>query len=344
MKKLFILSMALVLCTITAWTQNQVAVLNHEGKINVYYGSGALSSAVSAARKGDVINLSAGTFSGCTINKAVTIRGAGMFADTETQTGSTNISSAITLQPGIHSDTEYHLSFEGINFSTVFTLPGANVYYINFIKCKVPITNVNSTSSLYYLYNCNFYACHVVATSLTTYYHNLARPTFINCYVQLLPYIPNSTYRNCTINWTYTTTSGSSTAWGIPETADFENCLMLGYYHSFNGTAMNCLYVNKSGSTLNPFSAQTNETNYTASGYGVFEDFAGDYLWNANFHLTPANERKYVGTDGTTVGMYGGSMPFTMVVSNPRIKKCEVAPKTTTDGKLNVNIEVLEGE
>ena len=47
----------------------------------------------------------------------------------------------------------------------------------------------------------------------------------------------------------------------------------------------------------------------------------------------------YIGADGTQVGLYGG-IGFDLVPSILQITKCEVAPRSTTDGKLSVKIEV----
>ena len=62
------------------------------------------------------------------------------------------------------------------------------------------------------------------------------------------------------------------------------------------------------------------------------------------FHLTEAAQTAYLGLDGTQVGIYGGSMPFDPIPTNPQITKCKVAQKSTTDGKLSVDIEVKTAE
>ena len=140
--------LALLMGEFSSWAQNQTAVLNHQGKLTVYYGSSALSSAVNAGRRGDVITLSPGTFTSCTINKPLTIRGAGMFADIETQTGATIIDGAMILKTGVNGDDDYHLSFEGINFPTSFDTSsgGTNAIGVDFIKCYVKVGSINPFS------------------------------------------------------------------------------------------------------------------------------------------------------------------------------------------------------
>ena len=49
-------------------------------------------------------------------------------------------------------------------------------------------------------------------------------------------------------------------------------------------------------------------------------------------------------TDGGEIGIYGGSLPYSAVPTNPQITKFNVASKTTADGKLSVDIEVKSGE
>lgn len=60
--------------------------------------------------------------------------------------------------------------------------------------------------------------------------------------------------------------------------------------------------------------------------------------------LTDEAKTKYLGTDGTEVGIYGGSLPFVSRPSNPQITKLNVASKSTADGKLSVDIEVKAAE
>ena len=47
----------------------------------------------------------------------------------------------------------------------------------------------------------------------------------------------------------------------------------------------------------------------------------------------------YIGSDGTQIGLHGG-IGFDLIPSTLQITKCEVAPRSTKDGKLSVKIEV----
>ncbi len=63
-----------------------------------------------------------------------------------------------------------------------------------------------------------------------------------------------------------------------------------------------------------------------------------------NFKLTDEAAAKYLGTDGTQVGMYGGNLIYDENPTIPQITKCNVAAKSTADGKLSVDIEVKAAE
>lgn len=62
------------------------------------------------------------------------------------------------------------------------------------------------------------------------------------------------------------------------------------------------------------------------------------------YELTDENQKNWIGTDGTQVGMHGGNLPFDPAVDAPVISKFNVASKTTADGKLSVDIEVKAAE
>lgn len=92
----------------------------------------------------------------------------------------------------------------------------------------------------------------------------------------------------------------------------------------------------------------TNATNKSLTEYAtLFKTYTGAALNNLDsetFELTDAAKAQYLGADGTEVGIYGGNLPFDPTPSNPQITKCNVAAKSTADGKLSVDIEVNAAE
>ena len=106
-------------------------------------------------------------------------------------------------------------------------------------------------------------------------------------------------------------------------------------------TAFNCVYVENKQF----FKNMTNTTNTTNVGYGIFKSYTGgSFTDNTSFELTEEAKGKYKGIDGTEVGIFGGNMPFNATPTNPQITKCNVAAKSTADGKLSVDITVNGAE
>lgn len=95
------------------------------------------------------------------------------------------------------------------------------------------------------------------------------------------------------------------------------------------------------------FSAANNTSNTYSTVEELFKTYKGtklDGIDSENFELTDAAKKKFLGIDGTQVGIYGGSLPYDPTPTNPQITKCNVAGKSTADGKLSVDIEVKVAE
>lgn len=73
----------------------------------------------------------------------------------------------------------------------------------------------------------------------------------------------------------------------------------------------------------------------------VFKTYNGTdaFSFNEFYELTDEAKATYIGTDGTQIGIHGG-IGFDLIPSTLQITKCEIAPRSTSDGKLSVSIEV----
>lgn len=332
MKKLFLSLVAAIVAATATYSQNTyVATLNHEGSITPYYGSTAFNNAYSAAVDGDVITLSPGTFTtngNFLIDKAITIRGAGMMATEGSDSG-------VTIFQGYYWLSGNGLTVEGINFDK-----GAGVDYISltnatFTKCKFhrlyPKDNIDNASGTNKMENCTFINCvfsdiHVSRKSTGTTLHNChVSKTGTYSYYKIY----NTTMFNCFVN-NYSTSflSGSN----------LTNCIVYGSSVDASNQLVNC-----AGTSSTKFSNVVDQTGCYNSDTGIFKSW-DDAISTDNFSVESyelSNEGKaLLGVDGTEVGMLGGNYPYNPVVSLPLITKCEVAEKATADGKLSVNIEV----
>lgn len=99
--------------------------------------------------------------------------------------------------------------------------------------------------------------------------------------------------------------------------------------------AYNCIALSQNQKDNNPF------VNGSANGNNTFIEtyYSNPFVEGTFYNLIDAL-KVYKGTDGKEVGIHGGSLPFSPRTSNPQIVKFDVAPRTTRDGKLSVDIEV----
>ena len=356
MKKLFLSMVAAIVAATATFAQSStLAVLSHEGQLSTFYGSGALKSALSAANHGDVITLSSGTFDAADITKAVTIRGAGMETDTLTKTYPTRLLANFKID--VPDSLSHRLMIEGVYsdaaISVCNTLKNAT-----FQKCRFGgFTSIYGQTYGYgFMKNVTFLHCKIIRYFSNTNGGNTV--LFVNSFVKN-PRIGSDGYSN---------------------TFEFSNCLIWwdggGDYttpdNSYNGTYKNCIIfrqnlknwgldtysLNRSNSIYNCLGVSSDITilsklftNFadnaagatfqtTSNIEGVFSDFQGDYTDAVTFNLTDNAKTKYLGDDGKELGIYGGSLPFSSRVLSPQITKCNVAQKTTADGKLSVDMEV----
>lgn len=119
----------------------------------------------------------------------------------------------------------------------------------------------------------------------------------------------------------------------------FNNCIITDrlYWAVFDSNH----YISNSLCIGNDFDAINKETNtiIEADLSTVFKTFNGTFTPYETFELTDEAKAKYKGSDGTQVGIYGGTNPFDPTPTNPQIKKFGVST-TNIDGKLNVKINV----
>lgn len=329
MKKIFSFIILLGI-TLTVCAQTQIATLSHGGEISTFYGVNALKDAHNQAENGDVITLSAGSFKAVDFTKLITVRGAGMGIKVD--------ASSIYMEPTVivgnfnvtaDANSAHHFTLEGISSENTMTLRGTNG--TQFIKCK--FYDVNFAANYGSLENCTFVHCYVsnafralyntTFTAISTYFKKEAYFNGSSCMFNLnncIIEVSASYFLNCTT---------------------LKNCIIIytgsesnPIYPPYGTSAYNTLWYGET--TENPFGTTAAEhfNSVMSSSEKLFED-------NTFGKLTTA-AKKYLGADGTEVGIYGGNLPFDATPTNPQITKFNVASKTTADGKLSVDIEVKQ--
>lgn len=338
MKKILITVIASMLAVMGYAQSSMLATLSQNGEISTFYGTQAFVDAYNAAEDGAVITLSSGSFSATDIKKGITIRGAGMGIDANSNTEPTILVGDFYID--VHEATSPRLSIEGIfhNHTIRFSKAMQNV---SFIRCRfrnidmdagspktLEMVNCRVSESIDCTTRSTISCINSIICNPKCYDADHANFEFTNCIVScpdgnITDDIRSSTFRNCFIvDWSILCPrldgTNKSIAYNCVSVAEFENDL---------------------------FSDMPNSTNTSLKGYeSIFKTFTGKYTDDETYELTDEAKTKYLGLDGTQVGIYGGAIPYSATPSTPRIVKCDVAPKSSADGKLSIDIEVGDSE
>lgn len=340
MAKRLLVAVALAVAFISsAYAQRQTAVLQRgDSVLGVYYGIDSFNQAVAASADGDIITLSGGNFNSPerSLSKAITIRGAGAMADTARGIIPTVFYEDFRCYSR-NETTAYHLRIEGVMFAGgIKALCATGTQLLQspeFIRCifnEAP----NTTTE-----------CNVL---------NKNNAIYVNCILnervsRNLGY-NNCTFVNCVL-WHGTENNG---------TINLNNCVVRSYGES-NISANNTIFFRGSNTTGNPsigsnlyncviiggtLSNVLNSTNTVlpadnlSAVFATFTNSSNDINYSTSYALTDSAAANFLGVDGTQVGIYGGVMPFGFVPTYNVIRRCTVAPRSTADGKLSVDIEL----
>lgn len=351
MKKMIFTLFAAVAGMLSTYAQDDcIATLNHGTTLTTYSGEDALAQAYNAAVDGDVITLSPGVFVAVeTMKKAITLRGAGYKPMASNGYTSTQFTGNFRVE--IPSDGKSTFQMEGIDFL-------GNINIVSDKKLPVMLTK-SKFRGWVDCHGINLKATHCVFSGLNAYdsgsYNGSAiyRSTTLNC-------------QNCVI--------GAASSYGLYEDKvnkiQATNCVVKCANGSLsNSTLINCVVISQSSSyidsplpetcvahgcvgingldTPNIFSNLVDPSNVMVDGKGetayaalfkTLKDVNSPSLYET-FELTDAAKTTYLGEDGTQVGIYGGTAPFTLEPTNPQVTKFVVS-STTQGSQLKVKINV----
>lgn len=306
-----------------------MATLNHEGTISTFYGTVALRQAHAAAVSGDVITLSSGTFLSTDIIKAVTIRGAGMDV-----TKAYDIVSEPTVLGGdfkikIPAEDTGRLTLEGIYHNGNICFYGGQVKNALFLKSRFRYIYDSNSAKVQDLtvLNCRISENISVGGGNSAQFLNSVVTYFSDAYLS---------FSHCVILGGLIENNGN----------EYKSCIICGtdrYQNSMSSSssAYNNLFISDKTDIIQYVPNNTNLRVPTSD-----ERFAylRGYDDSKDYKLTDQNRDVLKATDGGEIGIYGGSLPYSAIPTNPQITKFNVASKTTADGKLSVDIEVKSGE
>lgn len=318
MKRTFLL-ICTILCANVLFAQEQLATLKHNDSIRVYYGADAFKQAYNAAANGDIITLSDGIFNSTTVRKGITLRGNGACGDTSRNARGTyflNQFSVRNLGDSLQFSAE-GIYFQSFDASTSATDASRN---IKFTRCHINSCTGNGIQAA---------NCVMPGVDGSSSHNNI----YTNCVLKLFPNY--SICNNCIMQ------APSSYSCNLVHIA-YNNCIVIRnsiYYATLTGAVQNCILIG--GSTV---TSPASSGNVAMSISDVFENWDGNTITTdlEAYVLKSSVSDTIVGFDGSEVGIFGGLMPFEKwAPTYSVIKRCNVSNRTTADGKLSVDIEVV---
>ena len=330
-------------------TEKQVATLQHGDQTSVFYGIDAFKQAYDAAADTlDVITLSGGDFNVPNyISKSIALYGTGFERDTITGAQRTYLKSSLYLKPADAPDEDGNTikaakRVNGIHIEGVYV--DGNIYAssnndvpihnLSVVKCR--IGHLATEVDLYdcvirqsYLYN--YVAC---PSGVHTTAHNFL---ISNCHISgFYSTYSGLDFRNFRENSTILIDHcilGSSYMYGQVR---YTNNIINGWSIPTEAESANNIFISKSGTAT---TITTDGSWYDMKSQGVWaaEGEDGSYAEDKDFALK--YPERYIATDGTQIGLHGGTYAWNKTPSLPRITECTIDTQNATNGTLKVSIK-----
>lgn len=328
--------------SITTFGQKRL-VLMHNGQTSVYSNFDSLKAHI---QTGDTIYFPGAGYNinDWSINKSVTIFGAGHYPDSTVATGTTYLTGNIILKTGASNTFIQGLYLTGnVTFGSDATNQTVNTITIS--RCNINDLRLSHNGSAVTTSNnivirdnvirggafMGGYATNVMVVNNiiqsvmqhfdnTLFKNNIHMRSF--CGGGPLIYINNSSFQNNVMIYNFGPCSGQYFMNNC-NTNDFQN-------NAFNNTV------------IFPDGSNTGSGNWNAVNLATFfvNQSGWTFSYSHNYHLQAPGT--YLGTDGTQIGIYGSTIPYKdgAVPINPHIQMQTIAPTTNTNGELNINIKV----
>lgn len=307
MKRIICFIMSTIMLTVTASAVSTAkCLLQHQGSCKIYDPE-AIETAIKNAVDGDTIFLTAGTFPGFTVSKKITVRGAGQKSKI---TGNVKIS--ISGTPTLTQTVLEGVDLDGY----ILTLSSA----MNGVKVKqCSIGNLETSA------NNNDVIIDRCSINSEMYYSDYIKGmTILNSVVCTGHYSLSSScpvnFINCNVRAYYVDYC----------TGTFINCIVSGnsYRNSSSEYYRNCNFVN----TL-LCDRYRNVDSSTCTVQNCYESS------DSSFDVSTLENLGYLGNDGTVVGLFGGSNPYTLKLAVPEVTENTIVLDVEKK-VLNVSLKV----
>ncbi len=338
--RIFVLFVLFLFVTVlNSYEQNIIAVQN--GGNSTFYSN--LDSAIFHSLNGDTVYIPGGIYTITSeITKQLHFIGTGHNPDSTQATSLTAISGGLHLRPNSNGS-----SFTGLSFPyAVYTSESDEVNNITITRCNIVTISLPGHCSNWSItenvIKGNMHGSINVSTFLLA--NNIIEASCSN----LIPFLTNSTLKNNI----FLVTSYCNYGCTVPINASnctFENNIFLSNssYYSVTNSVSNSVFMNNIFvENWNPNSPTTNVSINNIINQPINEIFVNQqgplFSYTQDYHLQPTCPGKNTGTDGTDIGIYGGSFIWKdgSVPFNPHIQVKQISGTTNSSGNLPVNIKV----
>lgn len=333
MKKFFILVVALIVCLPMYLSANlgKILVENPDGSTSLHI---TFAAAVSAAQHGASMYLPAGYWEeSVTISKRLNIYGVGHYPNSSPVIPGTSRINSLTFINNTDSTTVQGLIISnGLSYGNGTSVAIRNHY---FLRCNIGGTFNLAVSGTNTISNHVFKECiiNILSATNATIPNNII---FTNCFFNFMGSLRGSNIyiTNCIIG------NSNVFQYGTSRNLLIENTIFMrtsaDHFQSLESSIINnCIFFSAtvtwgSNSGVDNILSQ-NCAGTFESGVCTGFSYAGDY------HLITGSPGIGAGTDGTDIGVYGGSSPFKDggLPVIPNIKAFSVS-KNPVDGKIQV--------
>lgn len=307
MKRIIIFFMSVLMLTVSASAVSTAkCLLQHQGSCKIYDPE-AIETAIKNAVDGDTIFLTAGTFPGFTVSKKITVRGAGQATKI-----SGNVDISIAGTPTLTQTVLEGLDLGGKQLGLSSAMNGVKVK-----QCNMEYLRTTANNNDVIIDRCRING--------EMYYSDYIKGmTILNSYVVTGQY---SSSTNCPVNFI---NSYVSAYYFNVITGTFINCIVKGqnYNSRYSRTFNNCNFVNSllCGSYRSADSS-------TCTVQNCYENS------ESTFDVSTLENLGYLGNDGTVVGYYGGSNPYSLELAVPKVTENTIALDVEKK-VLNVSLKV----
>lgn len=282
-------------------------LLQHKGGVKIY-NSDAIETAIKNAVEGDTIFLTDGKFPGFTVNKKITVRGAGQGTKI---TGDINVS--ISGNPTLTQTVLEGFDATDRNVTLTTAMNGLKIK-----QCKFKYLTVNANINDAIIDRC------YISDELSQV-SSIKGMTVINSYVQL--------------GYRYSSTDSP---------INYVNCYVYPYYiDRIAGTFINSIIGSgswdslKTANNCNFISCLIRFSNSYTVGSSCTEQncYHDSASSSGSEKVDDLESLGYLGNDGTVVGRYGGLTPYTLDLAVPKVTENTITLDPTTR-ILNVSLKV----